>query len=455
MWHAFMVSCVVVRHRAVVTSGAATSEDVVVTAPEAPRRGLRASLRVFRHRDFRYFWFGAVLSNTGVGLQALTVPFVIYQLTGSALWVGMIAVAEFVPSILLSPLGGSLADRFDRRRVLLATQSFQAMIALTLWFVWWAGWHEPGLILGIVAIGSVAIGITSPSWQSFVNDLVPRKDLLAAVTMNSLQFNIARALGPALAGAILAAFGPAWALGLNATSYAAVIMALLLIRTRGAVSFASKGRGVLRQFVDAGRYVRSQPGILMAIVVSFIVGTIGQPIVGLTVVFAHSVYDVGPGVLGLLTAGLGVGAVLMAPVLSAVSGRAPLSRIVWIGTVFYGLALAAFALLPTYVGGIVALVAVGACNLAVLSSANTAIQVIVADNLRGRVLSVRFMLFFMSFPIGGLVWGSLADAIGARLTVLIAGLFLLLSIAVLMVLRGGLRLSRLNDPHDDRVVSVV
>ena len=448
-----MVGSIVVRHRVVVTSGAPTTEDVVVSAPEAPRRGLRASLRVFRHRDFRLFWTGAVLSNTGYGLQSLTVPFVIYQLTGSALWVGMIAAAEFIPSILLSPLGGSLADRFDRRRVLLVTQTFAAFVAALLWFIWVIGWHEPGLILATVALGSMAIGITLPTWQAFVNDLVPRNDLLAGITMNSLQYNIARAVGPAIAGVLLAAFGPSWALALNAMSYVAVITALLLIRTRSTGHFVAKGRGVLKQFLDAGRYVRSQPGIIMSIAVAFIVGAVGQPMVGLTVVFAKSVYDVGPSALGLLTAALGIGAVLVAPALSGMSGRAPLSRIVWIGLLAYGASVLAFGLVPDYRGGLVALVLIGGCHLAVLSSANTALQVIVADDIRGRALAVRSMIFFVSFPVGGLLWGALADSIGPRPMMLIAGGFLLVSVAVLLSLRGRIRLTRLDDPHDDRVLA--
>ena len=452
MWHGEMVDGGVVRHRDSVTSSAAT-DDTIASAPAVPKRGLRASLRVFRNRDFRLFWTGAVLSNTGIGLQSLTVPFVIYQLTGSALWVGMIAAAEFIPSILLSPLGGSLADRFDRRRVLLATQTFAASVAVLLWLIWVVGWHEPALILGVVALGSMAIGITLPTWQAFVNDLVPRRDLLAGITMNSLQYNIARAVGPAIAGVLLAAFGPSWALALNALSYVAVITALLLVRTRASGALVSQGRGVLKQFVDAARYVRSQPGIVMAIIVAFIVGAVGQPMVGLTVVFAKSVYDVGPSALGLLTAALGIGAVLIAPILSSMSGRAPLSRIVWIGLTAYGASVLAFAVLPDYRGGLVALVFIGGCHLAVLSSVNTSLQVIVADDIRGRALAVRSMIFFMSFPIGGLLWGALADSIGPRSMMLVAGGFLLVSVAVLLSLRGPLRLSRLDDPHDDRVIA--
>lgn len=453
MWHGEVVHQAAIRHREAVTSGAATTQEVVATTEDAPRRGVRDSLRVFRHRDFRLFWTGAVLSNTGYGLQSLTVPFIIYQLTGSALWVGMIAAAEFIPSILLSPLGGSLADRFDRRRILLITQSFAAAVAALLWLIWVVGWHEPALILATVALGSTAIGITLPTWQAFVNDLVPRNDLLAGITMNSLQYNIARAVGPAIAGVLLAAFGPSWALALNALSYVAVITALLLVRTRSSGNLVAKGRGVMRQFVDAARYVRSQPGIIMAIVVSFIVGAIGQPMVGLTVVFAKSVYDVGPSALGLLTAALGVGAVVTAPALSSMSGRAPLSRIVWIGLIVYGIAVLAFAVLPDYRGGLVALVLVGGCHLAVLSSANTALQVIVADDIRGRALAVRSMIFFVSFPVGGLVWGALADSLGPRVMMLVAGGFLLVSAAVLLSLRGTLRLARLDDPHDARTLT--
>ena len=157
-----------------------------------PPHGVRHSLRAFRNRDYTVFWIGAITSNTGGWLSNLTVPFVVYEMTRSALWVGLVSVFQFVPNIALGPWGGVIADRYDRRRVLMVTQSGMALSALLLWAVWMAGVREPLAVMSLIGVAGIFQGVNMPSWQSFVNDLVPRSDLDSAVALNSLQFNAAR-----------------------------------------------------------------------------------------------------------------------------------------------------------------------------------------------------------------------------------------------------------------------
>ncbi|MDQ3107581.1 MAG: MFS transporter, partial [Actinomycetota bacterium] len=285
---------------------------------EAPpqARGIRHAARAFRHRDFTIFWIGALASNTGSWVQNLAVPYVLYQVTESAYWVGLATFTQFIPVMLLGPLAGSIADRFDRRRVLLVTQSLMAGAALALWLAWAQGVRSPIAILALVAVSGVFAGINIPSWQSFVNDLVPRDDLLSAVTLNSLQFNAARALGPGIAGILLASLGPSWAFFLNATSFLFVLGALLLVRNRQVALETALSGGFLRQFRRALRYTRGQPGIVIGIIVAILVGGLGNPVFQFTVVFAAEVYDVGPLGLSLLNVSLGLGAVLAAPLVS-------------------------------------------------------------------------------------------------------------------------------------------
>ena len=189
--------------------------DNLGNSPKRPKQpkeqGIGYSFRAFRHSNYRLFWFGALASNTGTWLSNLTVPYVLYSLTGSALWVALAAVAQFVPGVVLGPLGGSLADRYDRRKVIIYTQSGLAVVALLMWANWASGLQDPILLLWLIAWVGVLNGLNIPAWQSFVSDLVPREDLLSAVTLNSLQFNAARSLGPALAGVLLAGLGPSWA----------------------------------------------------------------------------------------------------------------------------------------------------------------------------------------------------------------------------------------------------
>ncbi|CAA9239763.1 MAG: hypothetical protein AVDCRST_MAG50-2150 [uncultured Acidimicrobiales bacterium] len=417
--------------------------------PDQPAHGLRRAMRAFKNRDFTIFWFGALASNTGSWVQNLAVPYVLYEVTQSAFWVGLATFFQFIPAMLLGPLAGSVADRFDRRKVLLITQSLLALSAVALWAAWAGGVRSPGVILALVALSGVFAGINIPSWQSFVNDLVPREDLLSAVALNSLQFNAARALGPGIAGIMLATLGPSWAFLLNAVSFGFVLLALALVRTRQAARTSVLTGGFLRQFRRAMAYTRTQPGIVVGIVVAVLIGGLGNPIFQFTVVFAAEVFKVGPRWLSLMNVALGVGAVLAAPIVSGwddVLSRGTLVR--W-AMLLYGAAIIAFALAPNYAIGLIALVVVGGGFLAVISATNTAVQVIVADHMRGRVMAFRIMAFTGAYPVGALLQGVLSDVIGPRITVAGAGAILTVA-AVWLGLRPDV-LARLDDEHDEDI----
>lgn len=406
-------------------------------------------MRAFRYRDYRIFWMGALLSNIGTWMMNLVLPFVFYQLTGSAVWVGATVAAQFLPMVLASPLGGSIADHFPRRRVLLLVQSGMGMGAGLLWVAWVLGVRNPWILLGLVTIIGLLNGISLPSWQAFVHDLVPRDVLQSAVAMNSLQINAARAIGPALAGIILATLGAEAAFAFNAVSFFAVVIAVAFVQAgRGAIRRHAE-TGVTAQFIAAVRYATSQPGIVMAVALAFLIGLLGNPIFALTVVFAESVYEVGPTQLGIMNAALGVGAIAVAPLVGGRRFAGRISTIAGTGLVTFGLALLALALAPHYVVAVMLLVVLGACFMAVIATSNTANQIIVADPFRGRVLAIRLMAFTVAAPIGGLAQGAMVDAIGVRPTVAIAGV-LLVAISVWLVFKTGtVRMSRLNDPHDE------
>lgn len=412
-----------------------------------PAGGLRHSLRALRHRDYAIFWSGAVASNIGNWLASLAVPFVLYQLTHSAFWVGMATLAQFLPGLLLGPVGGSMADRYDHRSVLLLTQAGMAVSALLLWLAWVTDHRSVLTIMLLVGVGGAFAGVNLPTWQSFVNDLVPRSDLNSAIALNSLQFNMARSIGPAIAGLLLAALGPSWVFLLNVVSFAFVLAALAAVRPVQRRSHVAR-TGMVREFAEAVRYIGGQPGIQVAILVSVLVGMLGNPIFGFTVVFAGGIFDVGPVALGLMNAALGLGAMLAAPLVSGWSRSLTLGRLTRWALPLYGLVIMGFGRAPSYPFAIGTLVAVGACFLALVSSCNTALQVIVADPLRGRVLAVRIMLFTGSFAIGALVQGTLADLVGARTTVTGAGAMLVLASFWLIRWPGRLSLDRLDDGHD-------
>jgi MFS family permease len=404
-------------------------------------------MRAFRHRDFTLFWTGALISNTGTWLQNITVPYVLYQLTHSAFWVGLSTFVQFIPAVLFGPAGGSLADRWDRRRLLIFTQLLMAVAALGLWLSWIANLHSPSMILLLVGIGGTLGGLNSPSWQAFVPELVPRDDLLSAITLNSLQFNAARALGPTAAGIVLATLGPGPAFLLNALSYGCVLGALGLVRQRDVRKLVrATQKGITRQFLEALRYIRAMPGIRTSIALSALIAFLGNPITQFTVVYAEDVYHVGNVAFGVLAAAMGIGAAVSAPIISGWDTVLLRSSVVRFGLPAYGLACALFGISSSFWLGFVALILTGGFFLAVISATNTAVQVIVADRLRGRVMAARVMSFMLAYSVGGLVQGWAANRYGPRPTVTAAGL-LLCAIAVVYGLRPQ-PLGRLDDTAD-------
>ncbi len=425
-----------------VLSGAMASRQQVAAE-------LKHALSAFQHRDFTIFWSGALISNIGSWLQNLTVPFVIYALTGSAFWVGAATAAQFLPGFILSPYGGHLADIRERRIVIIIVQSLMGLVALLLWWSWIAGIRSVALLLVITAATGLLQGINLPSWQAFVNDLVPREELISAVSLNSLQFNAARSIGPALAGLIIAVFGPGWAFGLNVASYVVVVLALVEVRSRShAITADQRPTRFVDGFVEAVRYVPSQPGIALVIWTVAAIGLLATPVFSFTVVFAHDVYGVGPLQLGLLSAAFGVGAVLAVPFVVRAKHNSGLAAIMRAGLFVEGVAIVAFGLAPGVVTGALCLVGVGFGFLLAISAGNTALHLIVAQRLRGRVMALRLMTYMVSATVGALIEGWLVDLYGPRAAMVGIGLVFLAAVSFLLTPRGGRALARIDDPED-------
>lgn len=419
---------------------------------QAGATGIRHSVRALRHRNFALFWTGALISNSGTWIQNATVPYVLYQLTHSEAWVGLATFAQFIPSVLFGPLGGSLADRLDRRRFLVITQTLLGISAIAMWLLWIAGLASPVAILGLVAVSGTLNGLNTPSWQAFVPALVPREDLLSAITLNSLQFNAARAIGSGLAGLVLYKLGPSSAFLFNAISYLCVLLALSMVRLPAFVPRPAASGGVLSQFAVAVRYAARRPGIMIGIMTAIGIAFLGYPIVQFAVVFAQSVYHVGNLQYGLLAAAMGIGALIAAPLVSGWDTVMPRATVTRVAFPLYGAAVLAFGVSGNFVVGFIALLFAGAGFLAVISATNTAVQIIVADSMRGRVLACRTMSFTLAYAIGGLIQGQLAEWFGPRVTVGGAGA-VLLAFALFLSVRPAL-LAHLDDPPDSEPADV-
>ncbi|MEA3019588.1 MAG: hypothetical protein QOI47_1112, partial [Actinomycetota bacterium] len=398
-----------------------TPENEVDAVPE---RGLRVAVRALKHRDFALFWSAALISNVGTWVQNTTVPFVVYELTGSKSLLGITAFLNVFPTVLVGPYAGSLADRLPRRKLLIITQLAQAAVAATLWLVWLLGRGSVPTLLILVTLFALTNGLTIPAWQSYVTELVPRPDLLNAVALNSAQFNAARAIGPAIAGIVLATLGPAWGFFLNAVSFGTVIIALLLMHTVDVVRERPEGN-VRRQFAEGLAYVRSQREIVLCISMLALVAGLGMPVSQLMPVYAADVFHVGKQGYGLLASALGVGGIIATPIVGGWGSAVRKSRLVLGTIVVYALALLGFAHAPGMVIAVIAVGLAGACFLTIASTLNTTVQLLVDERLRGRTMAIYVMAFTAAYPIGSLIQGWTSDQVGVQATTSGAAILLL------------------------------
>jgi MFS family permease len=394
-------------------------------APLPARPGLRDALVAFRYRNFSLFWTGALLSSSGTWIQNVTLQKVVFEITGSKALLGITGALQFVPYLLMGPIGGWVADRFERRTVLLVTQTVLAALALVLWLAWVTDHHSIALIMGLVFVSGFVTGVNIPSWQAFVSELVPREVLLNAVTLNSTQFNGARMFGPAIGGLVLAFFGVSWAFLLNGLSYVAVIVALVLISVPKLPKTSSKLSAVYGQFLDALRYSRRRSGIVACFIVVVALGGLGSPMTQLFVVFAQDVFRVDDFWYGVLVASVGAGSLIAAPLIAGRGSGVRRSTLVEWAMLAYGLAVVGFGLSPTYVVALVALLVSGAGYLAIAATLNTTIQLQVDETMRGRVIATYIMLLTAALPLGMVLQGFVAQVFGPQAAVALFGVLFL------------------------------
>ena len=409
-----------------------------VDTPGTPGgRGLRHAFRSLRHRDFALFTAGAFVSNSGSWMQNVTVPYVLYQTTHSATWVGFGTFAQFIPAVVVAPFGGVCADRFSRKWTLLLATLLGTVAALALWAVWADGHASPWTTCALVSLTGISVGFSLPAWQAFVPQLAPKDELLNAITLNSAQFNASRAVGPALGGVVLTQFGASTAFLLNAVSFGTVIIALLLIRAPEQLMTASGDR-VWRQFRDSLAYARRHTGLLVAVLLAGCVAFFGAPVLQLSVVLArHSLGESGDA-YAVIVAAFGTGGVVGAVFVSGYADGVRRSQLATSAVVLYGFGLIGVGLSPAYLAAAIGMFVLGVAYLMAVSAANTSIQLSVAEQYRGRVLSLYTMAITAGIPLGALLQGMLADQIGVRTTLVGAGC-VLLGAAFVLIVRPALR----------------
>jgi MFS family permease len=391
-----------------------------IRSPSAPGGagdgGLPATLRALKHRNFQLFFGGQLVSVTGTWMQTVAQSWLVYRITGSSLLLGTVGFASQIPVFLLAPLGGMVADRHDRQRIVIGTQAASMVLALLLAVLTLAGTVQVWHIVVLATLLGVANAFDIPARQAFLVDMVGREDLMNAIALNSSMFNGARIVGPAVAGVLVAVIGEGWCFFANAVSYVAVIVGLVMMRVPRPFRKPPAG-SPWTQILEGFRFVGHTRPIRAILLLLGLVSLVAMPYTVLMPVFADRILHGGAGGLGILMSATGVGALLAAFTLASRTGVRGLGRWVAYSCGGFGASLVLFAVSRSFWLSTALLVPAGFCMMLQMASSNTLIQTMVPDDLRGRVMSVYSMMFMGMAPFGALMGGALAHRLGAPLTV--------------------------------------
>ncbi len=382
---------------------------------------LRQIGRALRHRNFLLFFSGQLVSLIGTWMQTVAQAWLVYRLTGSAALLGSIGFASQVPVFLLSPIGGAVADRHNRHRILLATQTTSMALAAMLAGLTLSGrvqvWEVAVLAAGLGVVNAFDI----PARQSFIVEMVGREDLQNAIALNSSMFNSARLVGPAVAGLLVGAVGEGWCFLLNAASFCAVIAGLLAMKLVKRSHHRKVGSMLGQAFEGIAFVARTGPIRALLLLVA-LVSFMGMPYAVLMPIFADRILGGGPEALGGLMGAAGVGALVGALSLAARKGLQGLGQRIALSSAMFGAALVVFALSSSFVLSLVVLSVAGFSMMTQMGASNTLVQAMVPEQYRGRAMAAYSMMFMGVAPFGSLVAGLIAERVGAPAVVAGGGL---------------------------------
>jgi MFS family permease len=389
------------------------------------------TFRALSNRNYRLYAAGGVVSNTGTWMQRVAQDWLVLQLTannGTAL--GITTGLQFLPMLLLSPYAGLVADRFPKRRLLQVTQLMMAVPAIALGVLAVTGVAQPWHVYVLAFVFGVGTAFDAPARQSFVSEMVEPELLTNAVGLNSASFNVARIVGPALAGVLIAALGSGaeatgWVIILNGVSYGAVIYVLQRMRTEDldSAELAARGKGMIREGM---RYVRGRPDLMLVLAIVFFAGTFGLNFQMTSALMATDVYGKGASEYGLLGTTMAVGS-LAGALLAARRGR-PRYRLVVLAALAFGVVEILAGLAPTYLVFVLWTPVLGITALTMITAANATVQLGTTAMMRGRVMALYMMIFMGGTPVGAPIVGWIGETFGARWTLIGGGLGTILGV---------------------------
>jgi MFS family permease len=400
-----------------------SSEKAVLGQPPSGR--FSHAWRALRHRNFKLFFTGQSISLIGTWMTRVATSWLVYRLTGSALLLGLVGFAGQIPTFLLAPFAGVLVDRLNRRNMLVWTQALAGLQSLALAVLTLARVITIHEVIWLSVLQGLINAFDMPGRQAFLIQMVEDKqDLGNAIALNSSIVNVARLIGPALAGFVIAAVGEGYCFLIDGISYLAVIASLLMMRVNIA-PVRRAATSILGQLKEGWTYVRGFPPIRTILLLFALISLMGMPFMVLMPIFASNVLHGGPHTLGFLLGASGVGALISAVSLALRRTVRGLTTMIQISAALFGLGLICFGLSRILVLSMLLMVVVGFGMMQGLAASNTVIQTLVPEDKRGRVMSYYTMAFVGMAPFGSLLAGGLAHRFGAPHAVMITGAFCL------------------------------
>ncbi|HWC16539.1 MAG TPA: MFS transporter [Terriglobales bacterium] len=405
------------------------------TTPSQSR--LAGAFRSLRHRNFRLFFAGQLISLIGTWMQSVAQSWLVYRLTGSALLLGAIGFASQIPIFLLSPVAGAIVDRHNRHRIVIATQAASMILAFILAALTLVHIVTVRQVFVLASLLGFVNAFDIPARQAFIVEMVGKEDLMNAIALNSSMFNGARIVGPAVAGILVASIGEGWCFFANAVSYIAVIAGLFLMKVTRRER--SQQTSALRDIKEGFAWVFNTKPIFALLLLVGLVSLVGMPYAVLMPIFADQILHSGARGLGILMGFSGAGALIGGLILAAKSGLRGLGTWVAASSACFGVFLIMFAYSRVFWASATLLIPVAMFMMVQMASTNTLIQSMVPDRLRGRVMSVYSMMMMGMAPLGALLAGAFSNRIGAPLTVALGGFCSMLGSAWFGTKLPGLR----------------
>lgn len=406
---------------------------------EPHRQNLRFAFRALRHRNYRLFFAAQAVSLIGTWIARIAIGWLVYRLTRSAFMLGLVGFVSLVPTFVLTPLGGVVADRWSRHRVLLGTQVTLMLTSLALAYFALSGTVTVGHVLVLGALQGLCNAFDIPARQAFVVDMVEgHADLSSAIAINSMVFNSARLIGPSIAGVLIAIFSEGPCFLIDGVSFLAVVAALLAMRVSTSAPRRERTH-VLHELREGFAAAFGFAPIRAILLLMALTSLVGMPYTVLMPVFADRVLHGDAMTLGFLMAASGVGALAGGLVLAMRDSVLGLGRVIAGGTATFGLALIVFGMSGVLWLSLPLLAIAGFAMMVQSAASNTVVQTIVADKLRGRVMGFFAMAFMGTMPFGALLAGVLARHVGAPATVMLGGGLCIVAGALFARLLPGLR----------------